>query len=327
MNVVILAGGHVADEARNAASRKEAEAMAAALIKGEHQADIIDASQNVIASLQTHRPDICLIAPGACGVDGTLQGTLDLLQIPYVGSGSRTCRIVRAKDAVPFVVARCGDASGDELSFEPLASFVVSQALYQANGSALVAALEQCVPGGYPMEVCLEAGPSALVNNEEELNDGLSRVTAQGTALVRQWVEGVALSVCVLGTGWDAHVLPPVEVVHQAADASASSDGSATVVAFQPGSDLFAPVRQGSLSSDEGVAQAIRSEIERVAFDVCLALGARDCAVVELIWDGAQVRFVDIDCVPEMSEGSVFSEACKAAGLSIEGVLDRLVSL
>lgn len=325
MNVVILAGGHVADEARNAASRKEAEAMAAALIKGEHQADIVDVSQDVVVSLQTHRPDICIIAPDACGADGALQGMLDLLQVPHVGSGSQTCRIVRAKDAVPFVAARCGDASGDELSFEPLASFVVSQALYQANGSALVVALEQRVPGGYPMEVCPEAGPSALANNEEELNDALSRVTAQGTALVRQWVEGVALSVCVLGTGWDAHVLPPVEVVRRAADATASGDGSTT--ASQSASDLFAPVRQESLSSDKGVAQAIRSEIERVAFDVCLALGARDCAVVELIWDGAQVRFVDIDCVPEMSEGSVFSEACKAAGLSIEGVLDRLVSL
>lgn len=327
MNVVILAGGHVADEARNAASRKEAEAMAAALIKGEHQADVIDVSQDVVVSLQAHRPDICIIAPGACGADGALQGMLVLLQVPHVGSSSQTCRIVRAKDAVPFVAARCGDASGDELSFEPLASFVVSQTLYQANESALVAALEQRVPGGYPMEVCPEAGASVLVGNEEELTDALSRVAAQGTALVRQWVEGVALSVCVLGTGWDAHVLPPVEVVRQAVDASTGSDGSATAVAFQPESDLFSPVRQGSLSPDEGVAQAIRSEIERVAFDACLALGIRDCAVVQLIWDGAQVRFVDIDCVPEMSEGSVFSEACKAAGLSIEGVLDRLVSL
>ncbi|MEF2655898.1 MAG: hypothetical protein U0M72_05650 [Eggerthellaceae bacterium] len=327
MNVVILAGGHVADEARNAASRKETEAMAAALTKGEHQVDVIDASQNVVVSLQTHRPDICIIAPDACGADGALQGMLDLLQVPHVGSGSQTCRIVRAKDAVPFVAARCGDASGDELSFEPLASFVVSQALYQANGSALVAALEQRVPGGYPMEVCSEMEPSVLVSTEDELSNALSRATARGTALVRQWVEGVALSVCVLGTGWDAHVLPPVEVVRQDADATASSDGSATAAAFLPGYDLFAPVRQESLSSDKGVAQAIRSEIERVAFDVCLALGARDCAVVELIWDGAQVRFVDIDCVPEMSEGSVFSEACKAAGLSIEGVLDRLVSL
>lgn len=325
MNVVILAGGHAADEARNRTSHKEAEAMAAALVKGEHQVEILDASQDVVASLQTHRPDICLIAPGACGADGALQGTLDLLQVPHVGSSSRTCRIVRAKDAVPFVAARCGDASGDELSFEPLASFVVSRALYQANGSALVAALEQRVPGGYPMEVCSETEPSVLVSTEDELSDALSRATAQGTALVRQWVEGVALSVCVLGTGWDAHVLPPVEVVRQAADPSASGDGSSP--ASQSTSDLFAPVRQGSLSSDEGVAQAIRSEIERVAFDVCLALGVRDCAVVELIWDGAQVRFVDIDCVPEMSEGSVFSEACKAAGLSIEGVLDRLVSL
>ncbi len=29
--------------------------------------------------------------------------------------------------------------------------------------------------------------------------------------LVRQWVEGIRVSVAVLGTGWDAHVLPPID--------------------------------------------------------------------------------------------------------------------
>ena len=72
------------------------------------------------------------------------------------------------------------------------------------------------------------------------------------------------MSVAVLGTGWDAHVLPPIDETKNA------------------------PVSLVALSSSDEVAQAIRSEIERCAFEVCLALGLRDFALVRLVWDGAR---------------------------------------
>ena len=87
------------------------------------------------------------------------------------------------------------------------------------------------------------------------------------------------------------------------------------------------PVELSALATDEATAQAIRSELERCAFEVCLALGAQDFAQVELIWDGAQVRFVSVDLLPSLAASTPFEAAGAQAGLTLAGVLDHLVSL
>ena len=69
----------------------------------------------------------------------------------------------------------------------------------------------------------------------------------------------------VLGSGWDAYALPPVEIV-------AKEGFCDTVACRTPGAvELFAPVRPASLSNDEADAQAIRAEIESAALEACRA--------------------------------------------------------
>lgn len=95
-------------------------------------------------------------------------------------------------------------------------------------------------------------------NNKEELRDALrDAFTFDDKVIVQQWIEGVELSVCILGSGWDAHALPPVEIVPlqgtYLTDARLGSDAV----------DFYAPVRLESLSLTNRLPQAIRSEIER----------------------------------------------------------------
>ena len=100
-----------------------------------------------------------------------------------------------------------------------------------------------------------------------------------------------------------------------------------TVACRTPGAvELFAPVRPASLSNDEADAQAIRAEIERAALEVCRAYQVRDLARVDLVWDGAQARVLEVDVSPSLAESSPFSLACEASGLSLSGVLNELVS-
>ncbi|MFR3091338.1 MAG: hypothetical protein ACLTMP_06050 [Eggerthella lenta] len=80
------------------------------------------------------------------------------------------------------------------------------------------------------------------------------------------------------------------------------------------------------LSNDEADAQAIRAEIERAALEVCRAYQVRDLARVDLVWDGAQARVLEVDVSPSLAESSPFSLACEASGLSLSGVLNELVS-
>ena len=138
--------------------------------------------------------------------------------------------------------------------------------------------------------------------------------------VIEQWVEGVEMAVSVLGTGWDAYALPPVEIVP-------TKGLYGTEARMEPGAvQYFAPVRPASLSDDEGDAQAIRAEIERAALEVYRAYNARDLARIDLIWDGAQARVFEVNVSPGMAERSLFPAACAAAGLSLSSVLNELVS-
>ena len=352
MKVAILAESAQAETAAAQQSQREAEAMAKALESADYQVTILDTADHLIETLRAQRPDICCIAPGTRGAQGELQGMLELVRIPYVGSGSEASRLANEDQLTTYVMRRYAEASEEDLVGEPLASYYLAPQLLQMDYVEVVSLCEERIPGGYPFEVCVRAqggqrtvikvndkdsfmqvlaqyagtkqsdapgvqqGGAPIEASSEVPSDASSiEIAPYGGMTVRQWVEGVRMSVAVLGTGWDAHVLPPAEMLANDA-ASTSSEPK-----------WQAPVRLEVLSAVESIAQAIRSEVERTAFEVCLALGVRDLALVHVVWDGAQVRLESVDTAPSLLEGSAFDASCKAAGLSLAGVLDRLVSL
>ncbi len=300
-----------------AASRDEAAYVASALSEAGHEVFTYEADETVLATLKAHRPDICYIASGTRGSYGQLQNMLELLNVAYVGSGSQACRLSFDPELAFYEMNRYTEAADEPLSFDRLIGFYVPEHVVQADSSEQLSAwLELCeerIPGGYPFEVTLPVQqgapkkmPPIQVYSHQECVDVIKSHAAHGTVFVRQWIEGVRLNVVVLGTGWDAHVLPPVEQV----------EGS-----------LVVPLRSELLSYDEENAQSIRMEIERCAFDVCLALGLQDLVELEIIWDGSRVCVSDINTSPCVMPGSTVEVACMAAGLSVESVLDHLVQL
>ena len=185
--------------------------------------------------------------------------------------------------------------------------------------------VEDRVIGGYPVAVKPAHGVSASgvrrVDSVDQLGEAVSdALSFDDAVIIEQWIDGVEVTVPVLGSGWDAYALPPVEIV-------AKEGFCDTGACRTPGAvELFAPVRPASLSNDEADAQAIRAEIERAALEVCRAYQVRDLARVDLVWDGAQARVLAVDVSPSLAESSPFSLACEASGLSLSGVLNELVS-
>ena len=185
--------------------------------------------------------------------------------------------------------------------------------------------VEERVHGGYPVAVKPAHGGSAMgvhrVDDIDHLGEAiLDALSYDDHVVIEQWIEGVELAVSVIGTGWDAHALPPVEIVPKRGlyDTAARMDASLV--------DYYAPVRNESLSSNEADAQAIRAEIERAVLEVYRAYGLRDLGRIDLIWDGAQARVMETNVSPGMTETSLFPAACKAGGLSLSAVLNELVN-
>lgn len=313
MNVAIIV-----DAASDSVDAKGGQAACGALRTAEHDAVCLPADATLVSALKARRPDVALLALGGRGAcDGGVQALLDLLDIPYVGSSAAACRISGDAALLSSVLRAAAALEGQApIAPAPAGFFLTAEALRVWGGSD--AACDVCserVPGGYPVAVRAARGADPVgrtAAGASELAAALACIADAGDdALVEQVIEGVELTVAVLGSGWDAYALPPVE-------SRVREDGSV---------ELAAPVQMASLSGDEATAQAVRAEVERAALEAYRACGLTDLGCVSVVWDGAQVRTRLVDPAPSFANDAPFAAALAASGLSLAGVLDRLVTL
>lgn len=323
MKVAVLTGGEALECELSLASAKH---VCAALEEAGHRAVLLDIAPDLVSSLRSERPDVCFVAlHGARGENGSVQSVLEFVGIPFVGSSSSTCQRAWSKSFLPSEMAAYHATTGDEpVAFWPQGFCIAGDAFGSMGAAAALDLVEDRVIGGYPVAVKPAHGASARgvhrVDSIDAMVEAVSdALSFDNSVIVEQWVEGVEVMVPVLGTGWDAYALPPVEIVAKRGFYDADAR-------LAPGAmEYYTPVRPASLANDDADAQAIRAEIERAALEVCRAYQVRDLAQVSLIWDGAQARVLGVSVSPDMAETALFPVACEAAGLSLPGVLDELI--
>ena len=324
MKVAVLMGGSSFEREFSLASGKN---VCAALEEAGHKVVPLDTTSDLVPTLRSERPDVCYSAlHGRHGEDGTIQSLLEFVGIPFVGSPSSVCQRAWNKDSMHSEMAAYRAITGDDpIASWPQGLYIARDAFKDMGAATALDLVEERVIGGYPVAVKPAHGGSALgvprAASVADLGEAiLDALSFDEAVVIEQWVEGVELAVSILGTGWDAYALPPVEIV-------AKQGLYDTAARLTPGDvEYFAPVRPSSLSQDEAEAHAIRAEIERAALEVYRAYNVRDLARIDLIWDGAQARVFEVNVSPGMAESSLFPAACAAAGLSLPAVLDELVN-
>lgn len=324
MKVAVLMGGASFEREFSLASGKN---VCAALEEAGHKVVPLDTTSDLVPTLRSERPDVCYSAlHGKHGEDGTIQSLLEFVGIPFVGSPSHVCHRTWNKDSMHYELATYRAMTGDApIASWPQGLYIARDAFKDMGAATALDLVEERVIGGYPVAVKPAHGGSAMGVHRVDSLDGLGEAILDALSfdeavVIEQWVEGVEMAVSILGNGWDAYALPPVEIV-------AANGLYGTEARMNPESVAYhAPVRYASLSANEADAQAIRAEIERAALEVYRAYNIRDLARVDLIWDGAQARVFEINVSPGMAERSLLPTACVAAGLSLPSVLDELVS-
>src|SRR5690349_12805408 len=95
-HVAVLMGGWSAE--RDVSLRSGA-ACAAALTRVGYRVTSIDVTPQIAAALEAAKPDVALnVLHGRPGEDGTLQGLLEILSIPYSHSGVMASAVAMQKD-------------------------------------------------------------------------------------------------------------------------------------------------------------------------------------------------------------------------------------
>ncbi|MGQ4273148.1 D-alanine--D-alanine ligase [Terrihabitans sp. B22-R8] len=105
-HVAVLMGGWSAERE---VSLNSGAACAEGLEKAGYRVTRIDVDRNIAGTLAELKPDVAFNAlHGRFGEDGTLQGVLELLQIPYTHSGVMASALAMDKNRAKIVMAEAG---------------------------------------------------------------------------------------------------------------------------------------------------------------------------------------------------------------------------
>src|ERR1043165_6606031 len=95
-HVAVLMGGWSAERE---VSLRSGKACAEALDRTGHRVTRVDVGRDIATVLRTLKPDVAFnVLHGRPGEDGTLQGVLEILGIPYTHSGVMASAVAMQKD-------------------------------------------------------------------------------------------------------------------------------------------------------------------------------------------------------------------------------------
>lgn len=325
LKVAVLMGGTSFEREFSLESGKR---VCDALEEAGHKVVPLDTNAELVPTLRSEKPNVVYNAlHGKHGEDGTIQSLLEFLGIPFVGSPASVCHRAYNKDALHSSLWKYRNITGEDgIASWPQGIFITRDAFQKMGAATALDLVEERVIGGYPMAVKPAHGGSALgvhkVHDVEQLAEAILDALSYDDAVnIEQWIDGVELSVSILGNDWDAYALPPVEIVAKGEFFDSAARLDAELV------DFICPPSPASLSSDPDQAESIRAEIERAALEVYRAYGVRDLGRIDMVWDGAQAKCFEVDVSPGMAKHSLFPTSVEAAGLTLSAVLNELVTV
>ncbi|HEY8343437.1 MAG TPA: D-alanine--D-alanine ligase [Calditerricola sp.] len=306
VRVVVLYGGDSSE--REVSLRTGRGIMNALRAKGYDVIGIdFRPTRECLAQLVQLQADVVYIAlHGRYGEDGRLQGLLDLLGIPYVGSGVLASALAMDKVRSKTLARQAGiRVAPDRVIRREELDRVTPEELVRELGLPLV-----IKPNREGSTVGL-----TVALREEEVRPGLEQAARyDDTILVESFVPGVEVTVGVLGDETPV-ALPVIEIVPRKNFyydyASKYAPG---------GSEHIIPAR---------IAQEAERKVREWAVAAYRLLGCQNYARVDFIVpkDGSDPVLLEVNTLPGMTETSLFPDAARAYGLSYPDMVDRLIQL
>jgi D-alanine-D-alanine ligase len=302
---VVLAGGlsHERDVSLRSGSR-----LYESLRHLGMEVTLRDVDSDLIPWLVETRPDAAIIAlHGGRGENGAIQGILEMVGIPYLGTPTKNCRLAWEKNIAKNLVERSGFTTPPWMSLS-------HNTFRDLGAGALIDSLVGYL--GLPLMVKPQHGGSALgasvVRSAEELPAALVGAFAYGDLVVVEvFVEGVELAITVIEEADGARALPAVEIAPSSGIFDYESRYTAGLTTY------FTPARL----SDEVAAAAAD-----LAIGAHRVLGLRDVSRTDAIVapDGT-VHFLEVNVSPGLTETSMLPMSVDAAGRDLGELYASLV--
>lgn len=260
-----------------------------------------------LALLATDAPEIdfaFILLHGLHGEDGTMQGFLDLLGIPYQGSGVLGSAIAMDKHLAKELY---------RLNGLPVADWRIVSSDVRISSGELIESF------GLPLVIKpVHEGSSlglTLARSEEQLLQGIERALQHDShVMVEKYIKGRELTVGVFGNS-ELTALPVIEIVPG------------------PGFDFFdydAKYKEGA--TDEicpaRINDTITAQAQQYALAAHRALRLRGYSRTDIILDESGAMYLlETNTIPGMTATSLMPRAAATYGLTFPQFLERLIEL
>ena len=261
-----------------------------------YDAVAIDAGTDLPEQLRQSGVEVAFIAlHGRFGEDGRVQGLLEMMQIPYTGSG-----VMASSIAIDKVVTK------QLLLFHELPTPGFD---FIRPGDSIADLQARC------QQLPLIVKPSregstigiTIARTAEVLQQGIAAAAElDGTVLVEEFIDGDELTVSVL----NGKALPIIKIVPK----SGFYDYQAKYFSGDTAYLLPAPI-------DAEVYQ----QVQRDAEAAYRALGCRGAARVDFMLREREYYCIEVNTIPGMTETSLLPKAAAAAGIDFPQLVEMLL--
>jgi D-alanine-D-alanine ligase len=272
-----------------------------------HEVVSIDVGLDLIPRLREAAPDLAFIAMhGRDGEDGTVQELLEILAIPYTGSGVLACARATDKVLAKHLMLEAGIPTPDFFAFNETAFRELGA------GDALVPIEKRLA---FPIVVKPSAQGSALgIRFARSAADVPAALVAafsyDSRVLLERYVDGRDLAVSIL----DDEPLPVVEAVPQ------DEEFYDFEARYEIGRTSF--VCPAELP--DGLTEAA----QELALRTYRLLGCSAFARVDLMLDAeGELTVLEANPIPGLTETSLLPQAAEAAGISFDALIGRILEL
>lgn len=259
-----------------------------------------DPAERPLSDLVSGGFDAVFIAlHGRFGEDGTIQGALETLRIPYTGAGVRASALAIDKILTKQIWLSHGLRTPD---YRLLTSKKNLQATWRDLGKSCV------------VKPAREGSTIGLTKVEKSSQMEKAYALAakfDKQVLAEQFIRGPELTVAIVGTGSKARALPVIQIC--APDGNYDYNNKY----FTNDTEYLCPAP---------LPTALTREIQQLSLDAYQALGCEGWGRVDLMLDQDQVPWLlELNTSPGMTDHSLVPMAAKARGMTYEDLVCQIL--
>jgi len=275
------------------------------LMTGEEMIAHLDKNKYEVIPVQLHNKedlvekakdlDMALLAlHGKYGEDGTIQGTLETLGVPYTGSGMLSSSICMDKNISKKIIRYEG---------LPTADWICLSNMDELH-------LDEIDKMGYPVVVKPNSGGSSvgvkMVYDKESLLSSVAEVFEwDSEVMIEKYIKGDEITCSI----FDGKLLPVISIRHKAEffDYNAKYDDAATI---------------------EEVVELPEELNERVRAAAMACYKALKCSVyarIDMMVKDGIPYVMEVNTLPGMTKNSLLPKSAQAAGITYNELLDMII--